>query len=920
MKNVFAKILVLALCFAFALSSLVGCGKIKDQIADLQNQIDQNKNNDNADAAALAELKTLVEQIKATADSAATAAALDKVIADLAAVKGTADAAATAAKLAEVEAELKTLVETNGTADATVKADLEAAIAGVKAIADAAATQAALEALEAAVNTEKNSVATELTNIKNSIATAETERTNLNKALDDLKAAVESNKSDMENELTAVYGELTNLINSSNEAMSAEILAVYGELSGLINSGDEAVMAEILAVYSELSGLINSAYEQSAADLEAAKAELEGKLATLESTVNGELETVKALIAANGTADAAVKAELEAAIAGVEAIAKDAATKEELKSAVATLNAAVANLETKVAADINSAIAGLKTELEGKITELEDDVKEAIAELNNKLTALATNEALASLQTLVAGLQTQIDEIKAVIDEAHDAQNDFAQKFVEATKVLNGDAKVVVKLAEDGSVEKVVVVDADDILGDSYSIDTFKAITVDSRFYVAADYNAFLATQENLVFFLTRAISVEAIVGYFQELNAYIAAMPELNETLAKKLAEKTTLNPVEGELDDINEVVNLILANQGELTPENKAAYDALVAAYENLLLAVAAAPAVEAEIAKIGNVVYKDESMQAIKAANGAFGVYNETYFTNETNNSYYTDDATTLVANYNDLVAAEARYVQLGNAADDAVVLAITNKGLEYANDVRPLWTEKADLDAALATFQAWCAQYNISERTDAETISIIFHAAEYGFNPVESLKVAVLHADAMHGIYTNTVFADGIVGVEALNNAVVTLINSSETVLYTDYAVAQAYASYYKTLKASIEFVKTFNLTDDNYTEMIKSIAVDFAVYCEAQDALHNANLALDGYYKLSASLLGKVTFNDWAAIEMLGKNINAIIDDVGVVVGDANYIVFAAENDPFALQASLVAEYMELTAKVGATDE
>ena len=68
--NVCAKLVLLLLCFTFVFFSMFGCNdELKEQVGNLEN----NK----ADAAALAELQELVNQVKATADSAATIAKLE---------------------------------------------------------------------------------------------------------------------------------------------------------------------------------------------------------------------------------------------------------------------------------------------------------------------------------------------------------------------------------------------------------------------------------------------------------------------------------------------------------------------------------------------------------------------------------------------------------------------------------------------------------------------------------------------------------------------------------------------------------------------------------------------------------------------------------------------------------------------------
>lgn len=145
-NSVWGKLLLLALSFVLAFSTLVSC--TKDDIDALDKETDEIKTSLSTTAEDLANLKTLVNSIKATADAAAAKTALDAAIADLEAVKTTADAAATAAALAEAKAAIEAAY---ASADAAVKTELETAINAVKATADAAAKAADLTAAKAAL-------------------------------------------------------------------------------------------------------------------------------------------------------------------------------------------------------------------------------------------------------------------------------------------------------------------------------------------------------------------------------------------------------------------------------------------------------------------------------------------------------------------------------------------------------------------------------------------------------------------------------------------------------------------------------------------------------------------------------------------------------------------------------------------------
>ena len=125
MKNnaIFRKVLLLTLCLVLILSCFAACGQkkidaLEKSVGELQTQVSNNasKLEETAKSVTLEELRALVDEIKTTADAAATAEKLESVVSELATVKGTADAAATATALANAVEEIEALIAANGEA------------------------------------------------------------------------------------------------------------------------------------------------------------------------------------------------------------------------------------------------------------------------------------------------------------------------------------------------------------------------------------------------------------------------------------------------------------------------------------------------------------------------------------------------------------------------------------------------------------------------------------------------------------------------------------------------------------------------------------------------------------------------------------------------------------------------------------
>ncbi|MBE6644130.1 MAG: hypothetical protein E7612_01970 [Ruminococcaceae bacterium] len=295
-NSVWGKILLLALSFIMAFSTLVSC--TKDDIKALNDKDAEIQESLTTTAEDLAKLKTLVNQVKATADAAAAKTALDEALAALEEIEATAGAAATKAALDAVAAELKTALEANGASDASVKAALETTIAGVKATADAAATKADLDSTIA----------------------------NLNAAKTALDAADKTNKEAIEAAVAA--------FNAAKAELDATIAGIQA------TAGAAATKAELEAAVNTLDAAIKGVDDKAnaaatKAEFEAAKAELDAAIAGVKATAEAAV-TTEALTAAIDAAKTEIQGKIDALTTRVNELSTSLDNKyNELSAAIA---------------------------------------------------------------------------------------------------------------------------------------------------------------------------------------------------------------------------------------------------------------------------------------------------------------------------------------------------------------------------------------------------------------------------------------------------------------------------------------------------------------------------------------------------------------------------------------------------------
>ena len=635
-------------------------------------------------------------------------------------------------------------------------------------------------------------------------------------------------------------------------------------------------------------------------------------------------------------------ATLKALVEDVEAVADAAVTAEELEDAIDDLNvellqkfvtkgsfneeitALIEMIEAKAdQADIDAAIAALEAELEAFKTA--NNAKLAAIEAN--IAALVAKDA--SLESLLAGVQADIAALKSGAM--------FVDDFVAGSEVLAGTKWVVL---DDGKVDALVAPETDGAV--EFSLMVFMAAVEDfindeGMNYADAELEEF-REQATIwaYFFLPRAVSAQAVVDYFAAFAAYIDDMPTLFESLREAIDAITTLTNDPEQIDTVTPIYDKIVANGIDLATEDAELYDdymTLVGAHENILAAYASDLDEDAEalINAIGYVVYT-RSLAAIEDAEDAVKAFADEFFANDAYTAYYTIEATDLVENYATLEAARARYDQLDDANTAAQAAGFIIDAALNFDTVRPLWTDKAALDANVVAYGEWLTEYELSETNDAESIDTMLADKEI------LLAKAKTYADAMNAVYTEGKFInDTYTGVAALNTAIDALL--AEGILLANKAEYDAFDTIYEGALED-KLVAALAATDleaadvtgyeanleamlnDAYTGTATRKA-DFKAAYGALDipgtvlGLVTADEALDALYDEMFAYVGKITYNDGDMLQGWADEIEAIYTANNVAKDDANYVEMAKVKDVNTLLADLYVEYDAATAKIRA---
>ncbi len=945
MKNnaIFRKVLLLTLCLVLILSCFAACGQkkidaLEKSVGELQTQVSNNasKLEETAKSVTLEELRALVDEIKTTADAAATAEKLENVVSELATVKGTADAAATATALANAVEEIEALIAANGEADtatgAALNETLTAALAKITALEESYASTASLNAVIAEIRAAyatNESVAqtaakleTVIANLEGVKATADAAATAtaLTNAVEEIEALIAAN------------GEADTAAKAAlDEALNAALAKITALEDTYVNTESlNTVIEEIRASYAT-----NESLSQTAAKLEtvisnlAAVKDTADAAATATALTNA-VEEIEALIAANGEAGATTKATLEGALAKITALEESCATVEALDAAVAAIEAAYATnedlaavktdldaLEATVAAntaadsqtkaalekeiaDIKTALAtkadattvngkfnalhstvatlASKAELNQAVNTLSKSVSDLKTELEKKILTVsgkfdALSERVNGNAAAIEGLKNELDTVKETLDEL--LASDFADKYQAATELL-----------QKGDV------------GDNYthSLRHFEDLvkTVEKENYADADFAAFEATVADLRFFLNRALSVEQILGYFTELNDAINGMPTLAETLDVMLTvieNDKTITTDPACLDQLK-AVYAKATGAGELDAVLESRYTLVVNAHNNIVAAKAATDTVVGAINGIATPIVYADSENAVASAEELFASLTIDYFGNDEYNNLYSDELTAekMVTNYETLLGYRARLTQLTEAF--AAKVSVIELALGFDID-RPLYSDLTALSANKTEVDAWIELYSIDE---ANLFKI--YGAEYTL-----LAKAYAYAEAMDALYTSH-------EVASLNDALDALCGKALTVI-TDDVEADALKARLDALNAAIEAVIDYDAIDENYVTMIGSDRLTNYDAVTARIAeLYTAKGEVEAIVELMEALRGNVVVTDYTTIKSYGNALASICSVRGITEGDENYILIVA--DAQALCDALLEEYRLLT--------
>lgn len=946
-KNLFVKIVALLFCAVFSFVSLFACkqmDEINNKVDDIDTELDNKVDKETYDT-----LSAFVNEIDAIAKAAVSTEAFEQALIDLnASIATKANTVKVSQDIEALKSALEGMIKANSAADAETKTALDAALVRVTALEGSVATQAALDAAVKAINdavsANKTSADAELAALRTLINNNGTADAALLAQVDALTATVAQNKTDLEtaintakenlqgqiNKVSEDLTALTATVDTNNKTVTKALNDAKAELNARIDAVDKAVdnleatvAANNKAINERVDAVVNSvdALDKTVKDNyqellnlkdkytndKAALDKIDNDNKAAIDAINEELAELKAADKANSDAIAAAEAELIELKAADAKNAKDIA---DLKAAyekkvaalekadadnkaelITVINGEVEKLNTEIAKNAN-AIAALQTAVadingdiedmladintvKGSVTSIKNELDGKISTLRNEYEAFveSTNDEISGIKSLIESIETQIETL-------HSNSDSFAEKYQAAT---------------------------DELYNGEYSVDNFNAKVAEilAEDYAEQEYKEFEEAVERLRFFLNRAISVDAIKGYFEELDAIIEEMPTLVESLTDMLnaytenapeGKRKYLTTDAGELDSIKTVYNKIDTVEQEL----QALYDDIVAAHNNLLAAATAAEDVKNDISNIAAPIVYTDSEPAIVYAENAFAAYSEAYFADAETTKYYgVTDAAALVTNYGKLEEYRARYDALTVAAAEKVVFSDVVLNYEA---VRPLWNQLATITDDVAKYDAWLADNEIDETVDAKTIANIY-AGE-----LELLDKALAYATYMDGVYSDN-------GVEALVLQIGEYVANAE-VLYETKDACDAFNAAREDVKAAIEAATDYAADDKNYTEMLgEELLTKLAEVTVRIDELVEAKAAIDAVDEDMKALLGNVTINSYETIKNYRVLLDELYADYGIVVNDGNYVALAtaAEAD----YTALIAEYNEATAAVAA---
>lgn len=423
-------------------SVFVSCEDYGDDIAHLQEQIDQNATTAASELAAkVAALESQLSTLKAAQDNMKEQLASAK--AEAAAAANNALSAAQAAQAAADKAQ-------SGAADAKAAADKAQATADAanKALSDAVTKVAVLEAKIASLET--------------TIAELSASNKELNTKLNDLQNA---------------YNLLNVNVNANAEeikAIKADIAAKTAELAGQIAAVSSELAGKIDAIDARLKA-VEATYAK-VAELAALEAKLDEQIAANEAYVAAMEATIADLEAADAAAAALIAANHEEALAKIAAVNEElAAQKAEVAKNFEAVNAQIADLEATVAtlaqlatANYND-IAALRQALDETTADLYDLVSQLAATdraLNEQVVAILealftlegdVTDQISQLAATDRGFQAEFETIWGILDELNTASKDAADQISQLIGADKGFAAQIEALLVDYTTNKELV-------------------------------------------------------------------------------------------------------------------------------------------------------------------------------------------------------------------------------------------------------------------------------------------------------------------------------------------------------------------------------------------------------------------------------------------------------------------------------
>lgn len=417
-------------------SVFVSCEDYGDDIAHLQEQIDQNAATSASELAGkVAALEGQISTLKA---------AQDNMKDQLAEAKAQAAAAANEAAAAAAKAQAAADAAQSGAADAKAAAAAAqaAADAANKGLADAVARVAVLE--------------TKVASLEATIAGLTASDKELTAKLNDLQVMANSLKG------------ATDANTEEIKAIKAEIAAKTAELAGQVAKISAEFGAKIDAINAELNTIkanyaTKNELNEKAAELAAIDATLAEQIAANEAYIAAMQEAIAALEAEDAELAALIAENQAAALAEIEAINEElAAQKEAVEAELATINEKIEALDDVVASLVTIAAQNQET-IAGLAQEVAD-VQEVVSGLLSQDVAFTNQLAeimgyVSDHDELISALQKQDVTVQTQFAEVMDAIFNLGLDVEELGEGMEAVNTVLVQLnAQMG--ENMAVVDA----------------------------------------------------------------------------------------------------------------------------------------------------------------------------------------------------------------------------------------------------------------------------------------------------------------------------------------------------------------------------------------------------------------------------------------------------------------------------